>query len=229
MRCSWKIISPRFKPTHHISFVGVMECRERFCLNCSRLRRKLFFTRRGVAACLLGFSPYQKVLAAMRVIVYNILADYTGASSHWRRYDSQPLCGCLPRFWSGILVSSTSELPMKRTQIGWRTQWSKRTTGYAWERRLHALAVEEMPCCLARAVHWLSSRSNYFSWTGCLSGLVDLALFLWVSQVCQWHKNLLRSPIFASLASGDALTRNYTFNCHGYTIGYYLAEGINPS
>jgi hypothetical protein len=42
-------------------------------------------------------------------------------------------------------------------------------------------------------------------------------------------KNLLRSPIFASLASGDAPTHNYTFNCHRYTLGYYLADAIYPS
>jgi L-lysine 2,3-aminomutase len=55
-----------------------------------RMRRELFvkivkaceancryFTRRRNNAGAMGFSPYQKISAAMRVIAYGILADYT--------------------------------------------------------------------------------------------------------------------------------------------------------
>jgi hypothetical protein len=36
-----------------------------------------YFKRRGNAAGLLGFSGYQKISAAMRVLAYRIPADYT--------------------------------------------------------------------------------------------------------------------------------------------------------
>jgi hypothetical protein len=37
---------------------------------------------------------------------------------------------------------------------------------------------------------------------------------------------LQRSHRFVTLASGDALACNYTFNDHDYTMGYYLADDI---
>ena len=36
-----------------------------------------YFTHRRNVAVLLGFSPYQKISATMRVIAYGVLADYT--------------------------------------------------------------------------------------------------------------------------------------------------------
>jgi hypothetical protein len=49
-------------------FVKIVEACE---TNCR------YFTRRWNSAGTLGFSPYQKSSAAMRVIAYGILADYT--------------------------------------------------------------------------------------------------------------------------------------------------------
>ena len=49
-------------------FVKIVEACE---ANCR------YFTRRRNAAGLLGFSAYQKISAAMRVISYGIPADYT--------------------------------------------------------------------------------------------------------------------------------------------------------
>jgi hypothetical protein len=51
-----------------------------------------YFKRRRNAASTMGFSAYQKISVAMRVLAYGIPANYTDeylrqVSSHWRRYN----------------------------------------------------------------------------------------------------------------------------------------------
>ena len=38
-----------------------------------------------------------------------------------------------------------------------------------------------------------------------------------------------QSPIFTALAGGRTAPVNYTINGHGYTMGYYLVDGIYPN
>jgi hypothetical protein len=57
-----------------------------------------------------------------------------------------------------------------------------------------------------------------------------LALFFFVFSGSLNDINvLLRSHLFAKLASGEALACNYKVNGHECTLGYYLADDIYPS
>ena len=39
---------------------------------------------------------------------------------------------------------------------------------------------------------------------------------------------LEQSHVFNELTEGRALAVDYSINCHDYTMGYYLADGIYP-
>jgi hypothetical protein len=142
-------------------------------------------------------------------------------SSHCRGYHIQSVCGCLPRFWSRGLVLSTSELPMGRTQKKVDgAQCKIRMAWYAWERRLHALEVEELAYCFARDVHQSSSWSNYCGWSCGLWELVDLTFFFFGLPVSLNDINVLAEiSSICKLASENSLAFNYIVNGHDYTMG----------
>jgi hypothetical protein len=74
-----------------------------------------FQERRNVTGTL-GFTPWQKISAAMRVIAYGIPADYTDEYLRIVKIQPRSLCVGLPRWSSGYMVMSIFELPTRKIQ-----------------------------------------------------------------------------------------------------------------
>jgi hypothetical protein len=73
MLCSCKITSPRYQPIRPTSFVADIECGVLYFKTVETCVAKTrYFKLRRNAAGLLGFSGYQKISAAMRVLAYRI-------------------------------------------------------------------------------------------------------------------------------------------------------------
>jgi hypothetical protein len=76
--CSCKTTLLMYQPIRHIYFVAGIECGVLFFVKIVKTceEKRWYFKRKKNASRLLGFSVYQKILVAMRVLSYGIPANY---------------------------------------------------------------------------------------------------------------------------------------------------------
>ena len=202
-------------------FVRIVEACEQ---NCH------YFVQRRNAAGLLGFSSYQKISAAMRVIAYGVPADYT--DEYLRIGEDTTIksvrlfAKIIIRVFGAEYLQSPNEEDTKRLMAenearGWPgmlgsvdcMHWRWKNCPAAWHGQF--TGHHRDPTIVLEAV----ASEDLWIWH-CFFGLPGTLNDINVLQ---------RSHLFARLASGDAPACNYTVNGHEYTMGYYLADGIYPS
>ena len=202
-------------------FVRIVEACE---ANCH------FFTRRRNAAGLMGFSAYQKISAAMRVIAYGIPADYT---DEYLRIGEDTAILCVRKFAQTVIKvfgaqylrapndEDTQRLLAMNEARGWPgmlgsidcMHWRWRNCPTAWHGQY--TGHHRDPTIVLEAV----ASQDLWIWH-CFFGLPGSLNDINVLQ---------RSHLFARLARDDAPACNYIVNGHAYDMGYYLADGIYPS
>ena len=90
-------------------FVRIVEACKQNCL---------FFVQRRNAAGLLGFTSYQKISVAMRVIAYGVPAITTMSTFALAKIPRSNACDCSPKQSFGILGPNIFGVLMKRTRRG---------------------------------------------------------------------------------------------------------------
>ncbi|KAK0577243.1 hypothetical protein LWI29_030125 [Acer saccharum] len=178
----------------------------------------------------IGLSSLQKILAAFRMLAYRVLAN---SIDEYVRIGERTVIESLKKFVKAIIVV-----------FGDKYLRSPNNDDIA--RLLEFNSRRGFPGMLGSidCMHW-KWKNCPVAWQGMYSGhiheptiiLEAVASYdLWI-----WHAffgltgsfndiNVLeRSTLFNDLAEGCAPLINYSINGHGYTIGYYLADGIYPS
>jgi len=201
-------------------FVKIVEACE---ANCR------YFTQRRNAAGLKGFSAYQKISAAMRVIAYGVPADY---ADEYLRIGEDSTIESVRRFAKVIVrvfgpeylrapnEDDTKKLMASNERRGWPgmlgsidcMHWTWKNCPKAWQGMYCGKSRDATIVLEAVASEDLWIWHCFFGMPGTLNDI----------------NVLQRSHLFARLASGDAPACNYTINGHEYTKGYYLADGIYP-
>jgi hypothetical protein len=74
--------------------------------------------------------------------------------------------------------------PMSDDEVSW----------YAREYRLHALGMEELPICLARAVPGSQRGLHGHSWGSGITRSMDLTLIFWDGRISQWYQCVAPIP-----------------------------------
>ena len=207
-----------------------------------RMRRSLFtkivrdceancdyFKQRRNAAHVMGFSPFQKISAAMRVIAYGIPADYT---DEYLRIGAQTTTDCVRMFVKMVIklygetyLRAPNEQDTKRLmeineKRGWPgmlgsldcMHWTWKNCPKAWHGMYCGKSHDPTIVLEAVASQDLWIWHAFFGLPGTLNDI-----------------NVLnRSPLFARIVKGDAPTCNYKVMNNEYTMGYYLTDGIYP-
>jgi hypothetical protein len=97
----------------------------------------------------------------------------------------------------------------------------KRVSRNVWKHRLHILEVKELTFCMAG--QYLGHVEDCTSYLRTLPAKTYEFCVLFFGMAGS-HNNLnvlQRSPIFAWLLEGDALSMNYKVLGHPYNMGYY--------
>lgn len=173
---------------------------------------------------MLGFSAYQKISAAMRVIAYGIPADYASEDTtieSVRRFAKVIIRVFGPVYLHAPNEEDTKKLMAANEKRGWPgmlgsvdcMHWTWKNCPKAWHGQYCGKSRDATIVLEAVASEDLWIWHCFFGMPGTLNDI----------------NVLKRSHLFARLASGDALACNFTVNGHEYTKGYYLADGIYPS
>nr|XP_051230476.1 uncharacterized protein LOC127348507 [Lolium perenne] len=208
-----------------------------------RMRRSLFerivknceancdyFKQRRNTAQVMGFSPYQKNSAAMRVIAYGIPADYT---DEYLRIGVQTTTDCV-RMFAKMVIKLYGEKYLRAPNEDDTKRLMEINEKRGWPGMLGSLDC----------MHW--TWKNYpKAWHGMYCGKSRDATIVLEAVASQdlwiWHAffglpgtlndiNILnRSPLFARLVKGEAPPCNYKVMNNEYTMGYYLTDGIYPN
>jgi hypothetical protein len=207
-----------------------------------RMRRSLFvrivkaceansnyFKQRRNAAGVMGFSAFQKISAAMRVIAYGIPADYTDeylrigedtTSESVRRFARMIIKLFGPTYLRAPNEDDTKRLMEINEKRGWPgmlgsldcMHWTWKNCPKAWHGQYCGKSKDATIVLEAVASQDLWIWHCFFVLPGTLNDI----------------NVLQRSPLFAKLANGEAPTCNYKVMNNEYTMGYYLADGIYP-
>jgi hypothetical protein len=207
-----------------------------------RMRRSLFvkivndceaasdyFKRRRSASGQWGFSAYQKISAAMRVLAYGVPADYT---DEYLRIGVQTTTDSVRRF-AKLVIRLYGDLYLRAPNEEDTKRLMEMNEKRGWPGMLGSLDC----------MHW-TWKNCPKSWHGMYCGKNKDATIVLEAVASEdtwiWHAffglpgtlndiNVLnRSPLFARLVSGDAPTCNYKVMNHEYSMGYYLTDGIYP-
>jgi hypothetical protein len=208
-----------------------------------RMRRSLFerivkdceancdyFKQRRNAAQVMGFSPYQKISAAMRVIAYGIPADYT---DEYLRIGVKTTTDCV-RMFAKMVIKLYGEKYLRAPNEDDTKRLMEINEKRGWPGMLGSLDC----------MHW-TWKNCPKAWHGMYCGKSRDATIVLEAVASQdlwiWHAffglpgtlndiNILnRSPLFARLVKGDAPPCNYKVMNNEYTMGYYLTDGIYPN
>jgi hypothetical protein len=188
-----------------------------------------YFKRRRNAAGTMGFSAFQKILAAMRVLAYGIPTEYTDeylcigqdtTIESVRRFAKMVI-----RLYGDWYLRAPNEQDRKRLiemneKRGWPgmlgsldcMHWKWKNCPKAWHGMYCGKSRDPTIVLEAVASEDLWIWHAFFGLPGTLNDI----------------NVLQRSPLFARLASSDAPTCNYKVNNNEYTKGYYLTDGIYP-
>lgn len=207
-----------------------------------RMRRSLFvtimkdveanlnyFKQRRNACQQLGFSPYHKISAAMRVLAYGVPADYTDeylrigedtTTESVRRFAKMIIKLYGPTYLRAPNEEDTKRLMEENEKRGWPgmlgsvdcMHWTWKNCPKAWHGMYCGKSHD--PTIVLEAV---ADKELWF-WH-CFFGLPGTLNDINVLQ---------RSPLFKRLVAGDAPACNYKVMNNEYTMGYYLADGIYP-
>nr|XP_051210917.1 uncharacterized protein LOC127328352 [Lolium perenne] len=207
-----------------------------------RMRRSLFvriikdcelhsnyFKQRRNAAGVMGFSAFQKISAAMRVIAYGIHADYTDeylrigedtTTQSVRRFARMIIKLYGPTYLRAPNEDDTKQLMEINEKRGWPgmlgsidcMHWTWKNCPKAWHGQYCGKSKDATIVLEAVASQDLWIWHYFFGLPGTLNDI----------------NVLQRSPLFAKLANGEAPTCNYKVMNNEYTMGYYLADGIYP-
>lgn len=188
-----------------------------------------YFEQKYDAANVIGFSPIQKVTAAMRQLAYGVGSD---AVDETFRIAETTARESLKRFAHAVVAVYKEEYMRTPTQ-----EDVDRLLAINEERGFPGM-LGSIDC-----MHWRWKNcptAHHGQFTG-KSGRPTIILEAVASQdLWIWHSffglpgalndiNVLhRSPIFAGLAKGDMPEVKFTVNGNTYDKGYYLADGIYP-
>jgi hypothetical protein len=188
-----------------------------------------YFTRRRNAAGAMGFSAYQKISAAMRVLAYGIPADYC---DEYLRIGQDTTTESVRRFAKMVIrlygdwylrapnEEDTKRLMETNEKRGWPgmlgsldcMHWKWKNCPKAYHGMYCGKSHDPTIVLEAVASQDLWIWHAYFGLPGTLNDI----------------NVLQRSPLFARLASGDSPTCNYKVTNNEYTMGYYLTDSIYP-
>jgi hypothetical protein len=177
----------------------------------------------------MGFSAFQKISAAMRVIAYGIPADYTDeylrigedtTSESVRRFARMIIKLFGPTYLRAPNEDDTKRLMEINEKRGWPgmlgsldcMHWTWKNCPKAWHGQYCGKSKDATIVLEAVASQDLWIWHYFFGLPGTLNDI----------------NVLQRSPLFAKLANGEAPTCNYKVMNNEYTMGYYLADGIYP-
>ncbi|KAI5006218.1 hypothetical protein ZWY2020_033461 [Hordeum vulgare] len=207
-----------------------------------RMRRSLFvkivndceaasyyFKRRRSAAGIMGFSAYQKISAAMRVLAYGIPADYT---DEYLRIGEDTTTESVRRF-AKLVIRLYGEKYLRAPNEKDTKRLMEMNEKRGWPGMLGSLDC----------MHWRWKNCPK-AWHGMYCGKSRDATIVLEAVASEdtwiWHAffglpgtlndiNVLnRSPLFKRLISGDAPACNYKIMNNEYSMGYYLSDGIYP-
>ncbi|XP_020198460.1 uncharacterized protein [Aegilops tauschii subsp. strangulata] len=188
-----------------------------------------YFKRRRSIAGIMGFSGYQKILAAMQVIAYGIPADYT---DEYLRIGQDTTMASVCRFAKLVIrlygdeylrapnEEDTKRLMEMNEKRGWPgmlgsldcMHWTWKNCPKAWQGMYCGKSRDATIVLEAVALEDTWIWHAFFGLPGTLNDI-----------------NVLnRSPLFARLVSRDAPTCNYKIMDNEYSMGYYLTDGIYP-
>ncbi|KAG1520947.1 hypothetical protein G6F52_007186 [Rhizopus delemar] len=207
-----------------------------------RMRRSLFlrileaiqekdhrFKQKYDSAGVAGFSPYQKMTAALRQLAYGYSAD---CIDEYLRMSESSAMMWLKLFCEAVISVYKDEY-LRRPNA----DDIKRLLAVGEERGFPGM-IGSIDC-----THWVWKNCPT-AWHGQYIGkdgsptiiLEAVASYnLWI-----WHAffgspgslndlNVLdRSPVFNKVAQGKSPKANFVVNGHNYDYGYYLADGIYP-
>ena len=177
----------------------------------------------------LGLSCLQKICAAYMMISYGVPADFM---DQYIRIGESTVIESLRKFVRSIIEVFGDE-------------YLRSPNEHDTARLLAIGESRGFPGMLGSidCMHW-EWKNCPTAWQGQYTGHVHKPTIILEAVASQdlwiWHAffglpgshndiNVLhRSHLFAKLAEGEAPQVNYTINCHSYTMGYYLADGIYP-
>ena len=189
-----------------------------------------YFVQRRDACGKVGLSSLQKISAAFRMLAYGVPAD---SVDEYVRIGESTVIESLKKFVKAIIAVFGDE-------------YLRSPNNDDITRLLEFNSRRGFPGMLGSidCMHW-KWKNCPVAWQGMYSGHIHeptiilevvASYDLWI-----WHAffglpgslndiNVLeRSTLFNDLAEGCAPLINYSINGHGYTMGYYLADGIYPS
>ena len=177
----------------------------------------------------MGFSAYQKISAAMRVLAYGIPVDYT---DEYLRIGQDTTTESVRRFAKLVIKlygeqylrapneEDTKRLMEMNEKRGWPGMLGSLDCMH-WRRKNCPKVWHGMYCDKSRdAIIVLEAVASQDTWIwhaffGLPGTLNDINI-------------LNRSPLFKRLISGDAPACNYKIMDNEYSMGYYLTDGIYP-
>jgi hypothetical protein len=188
-----------------------------------------YFKQRRNAAGQMGFSAYQKISAAMRVLAYGVPADYTDeylrigedtTTESVRRFTRMVIKLYGPTYLRAPTEEDTKRLMEENEKRGWPgmlgsidcMHWTWKNCPKAWHGQYCGKSKDATIVLEAVASQDLWIWHCFFGLPGTLNDI----------------NVLQRSHLFSKLARGDAPTCNYKVGNNEYTMGYYLADGIYP-
>ncbi|TVU47526.1 hypothetical protein EJB05_07130 [Eragrostis curvula] len=188
-----------------------------------------YFQQRENCTGLLGLSPLQKVVAAMRILVYGLPADavdeYVQIGESTAREALYHFCSAvIAAFGKEYLRSPTPADVVRLLQVG--------------QSRGFPGMLGSIEC-----MHW-DWRNCPTAWKGMFTGrgkhpsmileaVASQDLWIWHAYFglpgsCNDINVLQRSPVFSAYVRGKAPPIQFTVNGRTYDMGYYLADGIYP-